>query len=232
MLDYASFQKEGERPTDAMSVFEDEFCSCFAVAEGKQTKAAAELVVQTMVEVFRAQGDITANSLPAMFDAAQEKLTEKPELGSVSAAVLLTDGKLALWAHIGDCRIYHLQDGWLYDITPDHSDAYLRYEAGDMRYPKIRGDKLRKNLFHLMGAEQDFHPEYSAPTMLREKDSLMLCTQGFWMQIPERKIEHALKHSKSAKVWMSRMTKRAIRNRNRRKFTREKADMTAVTVKI
>ena len=102
---------------------------------------------------------------------------------SCAAAVLLTNGELAVWAHIGDCRIYHLQDNLLYDITPDHSEAYSNYEAGEIHYPGIRSDRMRKRLFRLMGTGCEFKPDFSAPAIVRKNDSFLVCTDGFWENI-------------------------------------------------
>lgn len=176
LLDFASVCAGGKDKEnhDYVGVLEESHCTCFAIADGKNTPDASEIVVNSVMSDFKQQSDITTLTLPAFFEKSQDALisaendTELPR--SCAAAVLLTDGEVAVWAHIGDCRIYHLQDNLLYEITPDHSEAYSRYEAGEIRYPMIRRDRTRRNLYRLMGAKHDFKPEFSAPAVIRKND--------------------------------------------------------------
>ena len=238
MLDFASVCVRGEKSEnhDYVGISEEFHCSCFAVADGKDTAEASETVVKSVLDGFKTQSDITTATLPDFFDAAQERLINSqhdldlPQ--SCAAAVLLTNGELAVWAHIGDCRIYHLQDNLLYDITPDHSEAYSKYESGEIRYPAIRNDRMRKQLFRMMGTGCDFKPEFSAPSVVRKNDSFLVCTDGFWENIHERQIEKTLKRSKSAKDWIDRMTKIVEKNRNIGKYTKVLDDYSAVAIKI
>ncbi len=238
MLDFASVCVCGEKQTnhDYVGILEEYYCACFAVADGKETPKTSEFAVQTILEDFKQQSEITTATMPHFFEHAQTALSafqaEDLTPGGTTAAVLLTDGELAVWAHIGDCRIYHLQDHLLYEITPDHSDAYARYEAGEIRYPKIRTDRLRKKLTCQMGLEQNFRPAFSAPTLVRKNDSFLLCTDGFWENIHERQIERTLKHSKNAKDWLHRMQKIVEKNRKLGKYTKLLDDYSAITICI
>ncbi len=239
MLDFASVWngRSGDyENSDCLGVSQETYCSCFAVADGKGSAKGAETVMRTIVEDFKQQTEITTATMPRFLDHAQEALVKVQETEAdpkgCSAAVLLTDGSLAVWAHIGDCRVYHLQDKLLYEITPDHSEAYYRYEAGDIRYPKIRTDKTRRNLSHLMGRNQDFAPDFSPPTMVKENDSFLVCTDGFWENIHERQVEKTLKRSKTAQEWLDRMEKIVKKNRRRKKYNKKKDDYCAITVRI
>ena len=238
MLDFASVCVCGERTEnhDYVGILEEYHCSCFAVADGKSTPDASEAVIKSILEDFKLQSDITTATLPSFFDKAQRTLAQMqfkfalPE--GCAAAVLLTDGELAVWAHIGDCRIYHLQDNLLYEITPDHSEAYSRYEAGEIRYPKIRTDRTRRSLYHLLGSGQCFEPTFSAPAVVRKNDSFLVCTDGFWENIHEKQIEKTLKRSRNSQNWLDRMLKIVKKNRDSGKYTKIMDDYSAVTVKI
>lgn len=238
MLEFASVCEKGERKEnhDFLGVLEEAHCTFFAVADGKKLPDASALAIKTMMEDFKLQSEITTATLPAFFDHAQETVTEFQAKMALTegcaAAVMLTDGELAIWAHVGDCRIYHLQDNLLYDITPDHSEAYSRYEAGEIRYPKIRTDRTRNRLTHLMGLEQSFVPAFSKPAVVKKNDSFLLCTDGFWGNIHERQIEKTLKRAKNAQDWLDRMLKIVKKNREKGKYTRTLDDYSAITVKI
>lgn len=238
MLDFDSTSVAVEQtgPRDAIGISEEPYCSCFVVADGKTSANFADIIVKTICEDFQQQSEISTSTLPRFFEHAQENLisfqTEDLSPGGSSAAVLLTDGEIALWGHIGDCRVYHLQDGLLYEITPDHSDSYIRYEAGEIRYPKIRTDRLRQNLTRLMGMDQNFSPAFSSPMKVRKKDCFLVCSDGFWENIHERQIERCVKHSKSAKDWLSKMQKIIEKNRAKKKYTKVMDDYSAIAIFI
>ncbi len=238
MLDFDSLlvYADEQEHRDALSISENPCCSCFAVADGKSSHSVAELVIQTIQNDFQQLSEISTSSLPRIFQHAQEELSnfQQADLspGLATTAVLLTDGAIALWGHIGDCRIYHLQDNLLYEITPDHSASYTRYEAGQLRYPKIRTDRLRQELTCAMGMEQNFSPAFSTPMKVRENDCFLICTDGFWENIHERQIERCLKHSKTASEWLKKMQKIVNKNRSRKKYTKIKDDFSAIVIKV
>lgn len=238
MLEFASVCECGENEVnyDAIGISEDSHCTLFAVADGKGVPNASRLVLSTMMEDIKEKAEVTTSTLPNCFKHAQAVLEDfqKESMlpGGLSAAVLLTDGEVALWAHIGDARIYHLQDDWLYDITPDHSEAYTLYEAGEIRYPKIRTHRNRGNVFQLMGLEQNFVPAFSKPTTVKKNDSFLICTDGFWGNIHERGIEKALKRAKNPQEWLDRMVKTVKKNRETGKYTRVLDDYSAITIQI
>ena len=238
MLGFASVCECGENGEnyDFLGILEESHCSFFAVADGKGVPDASQIVLNTMMEDMKANAEVTTSTLPKCFKHAQAVLEEfqKDSMlpGGCAAAVLLTDGDVALWAHIGDARIYHLQDGLLYDITPDHSEAYTLYEAGGIRYPKIRTDRNRGSVFHLMGLKQNFAPTFSKPTTVKKNDSFLICTDGFWSNIHERQIEKTLRRSKTPQDWLNRMLKIVKKNRETGKYTRVLDDYSAITIQI
>lgn len=238
MLDFHSISiaTNQEEPKDAIGISEEPYCSCFTVADGKVSTKFSEIITGTICDDFKQQSEISTSTLPRFFEHAQSALTsfQKEDLtpGGASLAVLLTDGEIALWGHIGDCRIYHLQDGLLYEITPDHSASYTRYEAGEIRYPKIRTDRFRQTLTRLMGMDQNFSPSFSSPMKVRKKDCFLVCTDGFWENIHERQIERCVKRSKSAKEWLSKMQKIVEKNRLSKKYTNIPDDYSAIAIFI
>lgn len=238
MLDFASVCVCGEKQEnhDYVGILEEYYCNCFAVSDGKSMAHMSELAVKTILADFKEQSEITTATMPRFFEHAQKEL-ETYQLsdaapGGAAAAVLLTDGELAVWAHIGDCRIYHLQDQLLYEITPDHSEAYALYEAGSIRYPKIRTDRTRRNLTRLMGLNQHFEPTFSAPSVVRKNDSFLICTDGFWENIHEKQVEKTLKRARNAQDWLNRMQKIIEKNRSCGKYTKTLDDYSAITVCI
>lgn len=233
-MDFASVIRQGEKgyTSDFVTVSEDGDCSCFAVADGHESPEAASVATSSVIEDFEKTGEITKFSVNDFFSHADEKLREKGTHASVCMATLLTDGAVAVWGHIGDCRIYLLRDNLLYEITPDHSEAYALYEAGEIRYPKIRRQKTRYTLTRVLGSGDNNTPEFSQPEVIKKGDAFLICTDGFWENIHELQIEKTQKKSKSAQDWLDRMMNIVEKNVKHRKYTRFKDSLGAITIKM
>lgn len=233
-MDFASFVRQGaaEYISDSAAISEAGHCTCFAVADGRDSRDAAQLAVGSIISDFERTKAITKSSISDFLGNADAILRAQEPPLSASAAILLTDGEVAVWGSIGDCRVYHLRENLLYEITPDDSDAYALYEAGEIRYPKIRKNSARHSLNRVLGGETQPEFEFSQPQKLRPGDSMLICTDGFWSSIHERKIEKTLKKSTSAQNWLDSMVKIAEKNVSRQKYSRLKDSMCAVTVKL
>ena len=106
------------------------------------------------------------------------------------------------------------------------------YEAGEIRYPKIRRQKTRYTLTRTLGGGKDVNPDFSQPEMVRPGDSFLLCTDGFWSNIHERQIEKTLKRSVNAKEWLDKMVTIVDKNIHHKKYSRFRDSYSAITVKI
>lgn len=233
-MDYASVSKRGEKEynSDCLKISENEYCTCFALADGKETPKASDSAVESVISDFEAGGVITKSSIPDFFDKADSVLREADLPLCASASVLLTDGDVAVWGSVGDCRIYLLRDKYLYEITPDHSEAYELYEKGEIRYPKIRRNNKRYNLTRMLGHQEDSKPDAPNPEKIRSGDAFLVCSDGFWSNIHERQIEKTLKRSASAEDWLGRMSKIVEKNIHHKKYSRFKDSYSAVAIKI
>lgn len=233
-MDFATTTKQGEKGynSDHLITYKDDTSYCFAIADGHETPIAAELAVSSVIDNFKASGVITKSSVPDFFDKAGEAVSEHELPVKTCLSFLLTDGTVAVWGNVGDCRIYLLRDNWLYEITPDHSNAYALYEAGKIRYPRIRRQNTRYNLTRMLGSGFDMTPDFSQPEMIRPGDSFLICTDGFWENIHERQIEKTLKKSSSAQNWLDKMTEIIEKNITHKKYTRFRDSYSAITIKI
>lgn len=233
-MDYASVIRQGEKDytSDYMKISTGEHCNCFAIADGREMPRAAELAVESVAADFEATGIITKSSVPDFFNNAGEVLKNDEIPLCTAMTFLLTDGTAAVWGSIGDCRMYLLRDKYLYEITPDHSEAYTLYESGEIRYPKIRCENKRHSLTRMLGTGYETRPEAPKPEKVRAGDSFLLCTDGFWSNIHERQIEKTLKRSSDAQNWLDRMMKIVDKNIQHKKYSRFKDSLCAITIKI
>lgn len=119
-------------------------------------------------------------------------------------AALWLSERHAAAAHVGDSRIYQFRDGKVLYQSRDHSAAQLAVLAGDITLAEIRGHKDRNKLIRVLGGE-------SAPKValrlldVRPGDRFLLCSDGFWEQIPEETMLSLAQKSDDAGRWLADM---------------------------
>jgi len=85
------------------------------------------------------------------------------------------------WGHIGDSRLYLVRDGNTVFRTTDHTVLELqRQQAAQGVESPINA--AANELYMCLGAVTDISPEVSC-SMVREADTLLLCSDGFWGQL-------------------------------------------------
>lgn len=112
--------------------------------------------------------------------AAGEKQNPKIEPGS-TAVLCLIQNKKAWWAHVGDSRCYLFRDGLPLYRTQDDSYVEHLYQKGELPIEKIDGHPMRNYVTQCIGLMAN-EPKVtvSRGVELKEGDSLLLCSDGFW----------------------------------------------------
>jgi PPM family protein phosphatase len=108
------------------------------------------------------------------------------------AVCLIQDGA-AYWAHAGDSRVYHFRDGKVVRRTRDHSHVELLLREGLIGADEIHGHPMRNFVESCIGGEA-LIPEMSLGLReaLQPGDSIMLCSDGLWAQVPDEDLGRIL----------------------------------------
>ncbi len=96
---------------------------------------------------------------------------------STAVIAIVQHGK-AWWAHVGDSRLYLIRDGGVLVQTHDHS---LVQHIDHARRRPARSAITRC----LGGLDQPPEVSFGIPMALQEGDTLLLCTDGLWNQVPQ-----------------------------------------------
>lgn len=186
---------------------------CFAVADGMGSHGhtAAALVVSVILKAFEKAPEISSDALEKYISSAQKMLLKKkseaPELDNAAAAVavLVTNGKKAVWANSGDARVYVFRHGRISEVSEDHSAAFEEFLDGTIGYGNIRFSSGRHKLRRAVGDGISWEPDVSDAFSINSSFSFLLCTDGFWSLIREEEMEKAKMLSLSAKGWLGKM---------------------------
>lgn len=170
--------------------------------------AASRLAVQELC------GCGTAGPLPgeaelrAAFDQANGAILARQRNArhmKTTAVYLCAAEDQAVWGHIGDSRLYHFFDGKILDYTLDHSVSQMAVLLGEITREQIPGHADRSRLLRALGCEQ-IEPSFRTGVRLEPGlHAFLLCTDGFWEYVPERRMEQALGPGRDAGRWGEEM---------------------------
>lgn len=226
-ISHAQLSRQGTRPSnqDALGSTVQDGVVCFVLSDGtgghSGGEVAAKLVVDSILAQFVREASFGARALRSYIDCAivkvaqSKKLSEKRRNMSATVVALMIDlsNRSALWAHLGDTRVYVFRQGKLLHQSIDHSLAQRFVDAGYARPEQIRTHPQRSVLYAAIGAEGDTFPEMTRePLPLQDGDAFLLCTDGFWEWLLESQMEQALVAARSNEEWLAVMSKIADGN--------------------
>ncbi len=167
--------------------------------------AAAELIK----ELAGSEKTISIDALERWVSEANQKVlslqTKECAMKTTLVFLLLWKG-MAVWAHVGDSRLYHFTDGVLTEQTIDHSVTQMAVYRGEITPDEIRFHEDRNRLLRAVGREGELRPDVSELLPLKgHRHSFLLCSDGFWEYVWENEMERCLAESESAKDWVNRM---------------------------
>jgi serine/threonine protein phosphatase PrpC len=121
--------------------------------------------------------------------ATSRNLVESPRTTCVACVVQDSN---AYWAHVGDSRLYHIRGARVEARTRDHSRVQLLVDHGRIREEAVAAHPDRNKIFNCIGASTLPQVDLSGPVALRERDTLVLCSDGFWGALSASLITAAL----------------------------------------
>lgn len=208
--------KEGGRPDneDFYGHTRKKGITCAVVADGlgghSGGEIASRLTVNTILSEFKKEPGFSKEHIERYINTAKDAVVDKamndPLLLYMSSTivVLLIKGRRAMWANVGDSRIYKLYEGSITDVSEDHSLAFLDFVRGSIEYNDIRTSPNQNKLISAIGVSMD-GINISEPTSAGVGSAFLLCTDGWWEYVTERDMEETYKNSSNIHDWLKRM---------------------------
>lgn len=217
MVTYAYISEKGNRPLneDSLALQCRDGNFCFLIADGlgghERGEVASGKVSEQAVKCFEKNGQ-DADFISKTFEVCQEKLLEvQQQLHAANemktTMVLCTIcGGILRWGHIGDSRLYIFAGGRLKKRTLDHSVPQMLAAAHEIKEKEIRFHPDRNRLLKVMGTDWN-GSEYELGESLpvNSRTSLLLCTDGFWELIDEKKMVKSLRRARTVQEWITDM---------------------------
>lgn len=224
---------------DSYGFVEINHTACWVVADGlgghRGGENASRIAVDAALASFRAAPEFSTAAVQRHLDAAQQAILQaqksEPSLSTMRTTIvmLLTDSLRALWAHVGDSRLYCLEDGHIVFCTKDHSVVQAMVSAGELPASRIRHHEDRNRLLRTLGnGENDFRPTIlSEARALRSGTEFLLCTDGFWENVTEAEIEVDFAKAEGNRDWLALMEGRLLE-----RATDDSDNYTAIAVRF
>ena len=220
MITYSDISKNGSRNVNEDyldTVFEENkafFCLADGLGGHGKGDLASKLTIKEAFFCFEENEDLgkcieyAQNKLLA----EQKKLNVNDEMKTTFVCLKIKEN-IASWGHVGDSRLYFFRNNKLSTRTLDHSVPQMLVATGEIKEKDIRFHEDRNRLIRVMGMEWN-SPKYdiSDEVKLQNKDSFLLCSDGFWELIDEKEITKLLKKSKTPQEWLFAMEEVILKN--------------------
>ena len=157
---------------------------------------ASRVAVETVRHVYDNDFvDDAQLTLIAAFESAHQNIQryalEHPQfygMGTTCTALSIIDRHL-YFAHVGDSRLYLVRGETISRLTRDHSYVGRLVETGIVRSQDAELHPQRHILTAALGSGKDVIPHVPEQPLLLEKgDTLVLCTDGLWGQVPDAEL--------------------------------------------
>lgn len=191
---------------------------CAVVADGLGGHGEGKEASLTAVKYLSACGKSgelpTEEEIYHAFEAANKEIMIKrldENHMKTTAVYLCIHGNQAVWAHIGDSRLYHFLNGRLCDYTLDHSVSQMAVALGEISRREIPGHCDRSRLLRVLG-DEELKPEIRKPVLLgKGSHAFLLCTDGFWESVTEDEMLLDLCKAASPEEWLHSMYLRIMK---------------------
>lgn len=99
-----------------------------------------------------------------------------------TGVLCLVQNNQAVWAHVGDSRLYLFQNGLPIYRTTDHSLVEMLYQKGEISRRQQDTHPKRNQVTQCLGGGliEEPEPTISNVVAIRVEDVLLLCTDGLW----------------------------------------------------
>jgi protein phosphatase len=147
------------------------------------------------LEKFRkASPDTSANPLiwqmfnsanQAVYDAGMQS-GEKDRMATTLTILVFSSDEINI-GHVGDCRVYLVQQGRIRRITNDHSYVAMQLKLGLISEQEAMVSQLRSLLTRSVGHDLSIQVDYFNVKVNRG-DYLIQCTDGLYSHVTEREM--------------------------------------------
>jgi len=136
-----------------------------------------------------------------IYEINLEKNSEENKISNrlmgTTLEVLLFDGDVLYFGHVGDSRIYIKDDNFRL-LTKDHSLVQYLYSSGALTEEEVKNYNDKNSILRAIGMEKHIEVDVSS-VRIKPKDIILVCSDGLTNELDDDKISEMLDFKYSAK---------------------------------
>ena len=136
-----------------------------------------------------------------IYEINLEKNSEENKISNrlmgTTLEVLLFDGDVLYFGHVGDSRIYIKDDNFIL-LTKDHSLVQYLYSSGALTEEEVKNYNDKNSILRAIGMEKHVEVDVSS-VRIKPKDIILVCSDGLTNELDDDKISEMLDFKYSAK---------------------------------
>ena len=174
----------------------------FVVADGLGGHQQGEIASKFLCEAIVAESSAFADQIyqnklmgmEAFLKCAYEKMQQQvlSEYGPIDTHTTFVmawlDDSQLITAHVGDSRLYRINENKVVWRTSDHTQVQTLFEQGKLGEDDMGKHVLQNQLTRTVNTNEQPKIEYCAHQALLPTETLILCSDGFWTDTPIKKI--------------------------------------------
>nr|WP_294864317.1 protein phosphatase 2C domain-containing protein [uncultured Pseudogulbenkiania sp.] len=163
-----------------------------------QGEVAAQIAIDLMSELFYQQATpslshpnrFLVNAISSAHQAILDYATEHhlPEVPSTTVVAAVIQQDMLYWCHVGDSRLYLLDNSGLRLRSRDHSQVQRLIDQGLLTEEGARTHPDRNKIYNCLGASSDPDIDIGERQLLFPGASVLLCSDGLWSQIQDSEL--------------------------------------------
>lgn len=171
---------------------------CDGMGGHRHGEIAAQIAVQRVCDMFRRVAtpcltdalrfltDAINLAHYAINDYAAQRAIPLADAPRTTCVICVIQDGIALWAHVGDSRLYHLRAGDAVSRTMDHSRVQMLLDAGEITADEAARHPQRNLVYNCLGGDTPPRVDIAKAVRLEPDDVLVLCSDGAWAPVAER----------------------------------------------
>lgn len=153
------------------------------------TKALKNTYLDQMKPVDHPEQSLKEMISNARMEMCQQVADEAPELLPHTTCVCAMIQQSQLWvAHVGDSRMYLIENENITWHTRDHSIAQLMVDEGELDVKEVPEDNSQNMLFRSINCDKIHPVSIKHFQNVQPNSSLLLCSDGLWQYIDTEEI--------------------------------------------
>ncbi|WP_018249123.1 PP2C family protein-serine/threonine phosphatase [Orenia marismortui] len=173
---------------------------CWVLADGldsAQDILSAEIVAGSILNEFTEKPSMKRRAVKRYIKHANQALINESRIIKLHSTVLVvvSDYTSFVVGSVGNTRLYHFRKGKILTKTKDQSVAQMMLEVDKIREKELNQHKERNNLTNYLGQKGKIKINVSKKQQLKDDDTLLMCTSGFWENARDNEILDVIKEA-------------------------------------